>query len=129
MLAVELEADAGADGADGRVVAGAQADAVFDLGQPDGPPVGPDVAAVDEEHAAEGAGDREAVFEVDQQQAVAAYRDEPAAVRVADERLAADAELVLAVGAVRGVAAGEEALGDRHVAAGEVEHDAPRGGD
>src|SRR4051794_7968989 len=44
VLGVELEADAGADGADGRVVAGAQADAVFDLGQPDGPPVGPDVA-------------------------------------------------------------------------------------
>src|SRR5436305_15130036 len=56
MLAVELEADAGADGADGRVVAGAQADAVLDLGHSDVPPVGPDVAAVDEEYATEGAG-------------------------------------------------------------------------
>src|SRR3954453_11290535 len=101
MLPVELEADAGADGAAGGFVAGAQADAVLDLGQPDGPPVGPDVAAVDEEHAAEGAGDREAVFEVDQEQAVAAHWDIAAAVRVADERLAADAELVLVVGAVR----------------------------
>src|SRR5947209_881351 len=72
-LPVELPADVEAQGADGGVVARADADAGFEVAGVDVPPVGPDVAAVEKERAAEAAGDGETVVEVEQHEPVAAH--------------------------------------------------------
>src|SRR5262249_7392278 len=118
-LPVELPSDSGAEGAYRGEVLEAEAGSVAEIAQADAAPVGPDVAAVEEERAAQRSEDREAVVEVEERQAVAAQLQELAGRRIAAQRLVQDPQVLEAEGAVRGVAAGEEALVDEHVAARE----------
>src|SRR5436309_4063584 len=119
--AVELPADVEADRADRRQVPHSHPDPRPEVVEADAPPVGPDVAGVVEEGPLDRPGDAVAVFEVHQQQAVAPHRREVAGLRrPLEERLAADAQEVAAVGAVGRAAAGEEALVNEDVGVGEA---------
>src|ERR1700716_3227583 len=121
-LALQLPAEVGAQRPDRREIAEPEAGAGLEpggAGGPEGPPVGPDVAGVEEQRASQRAEDREAVVEVGEHQTVAAHRLEVGARARLDQGAAADAQQVEAVGAVGAAAAAEEALVDEHVAAGQ----------